>query len=579
MNTMAPVVFPDNPFAVLGVCVAADRAAIARAHEDAVLDGRYDSEAVLDRARQDIMTPRTRLEAELGFFPALGQEDADRLLADLREQGRSDLAQAFTGLDRANYMALHCRPGMGKRGLANARALVDHHDGILAGQVRNRIEQARRQSGFGPVAADDFDRAFADWRQRHARLVLDRFDTDGAMPAHVDKLVAVRDRQDLARGLIPALLREYEGRQAAALEEHAQAVREALARVDATAPPECLDALARALRNWAGLAGPLQQADALRGIDEAHSRALFDTVRDHYLNLHNTHNASARSLAVARLAQEVFSELPEAATMLARDIADLEEQIAWAAQATPRHAPPKARPAPARTPPSPSSPLQASSQPPRSAPHGIALIFILILALILWLIRFGHAVVRYLLAQRGKLAGTVIAAVVGITIIGALHDRPPANHSPSETQASEATPDTVEMPAYQEASGYESPGDPANAPILPVAPALSQDAPLSPHAAPDDGSEIAPAAYTTVPLGLGELRYCLKQKARLEAVQGEIADSTQNDRFNAAVEAYNPRCGRFSYDRTDMATVENEIRNQGSQLHAQGQAILEGSAP
>lgn len=591
MNTMATVVFPDNPFAILGVGVAADRGAIAQAHEDALFDAHDSDEARLERARQDIMTPRTRLEAELGFFPALGTDEVNRLLADLRAQGRSDLAQGFTGLDRANYMALHCRPGMGTRGVANARALANHHDSIVPEQVHALIGQARQRSGFGPVAQDDFDRAFADWRQRHARLVLNRFDENGPMAAHVGKLVATRDRQGLACGLIPALLREYEARQAGPLEEQAQAVRAALARIDADAPAERVEALARALRHWASLAEPLQQADALRGIDEAHSQALFEAIRSHSLDLANNHKAPAQALAISRLAHEAFASLPEAAAKLAEDIAILEKlaRNAPRANAFRRNLPParQSAPQPDRAPANTRSDTDAQAEAtPGWRPGGLARVAVLIFALILWIIRATVAMARLLVDRWGNRARWGIAGVVALLVISAMHNRPPASYSPPETSADVATPDTVEMPRDQAGSGYESPGYPVSAPVLPVAPqadgleaVLSQDAPLSPNATLDDGREIMPAAYATAPLGLSELRYCLKQKARLEAVQSEIADSTQNDRFNAAVEAYNPRCGRFSYDRTDMSTIEAEMRSQGSQLHAQGLAILEGNTP
>ena len=68
---MAPAFdLTQNAFHLLGLSIRASRHEVVEAHEDALADGRAD-EDVLVRAQQTVLTPRTRIEAELTWFPGV----------------------------------------------------------------------------------------------------------------------------------------------------------------------------------------------------------------------------------------------------------------------------------------------------------------------------------------------------------------------------------------------------------------------------------------------------------------------------------------------------------------------------
>jgi hypothetical protein len=107
--------------------------------------------------------------------------------------------------------------------------------------------------------------------------------------------------------------------------------------------------------------------------------------------------------------------------------------------------------------------------------------------------------------------------------------------------------------------------------------AASEAAAAAPYA--DDAgasqAETPPAPYQTYrTVSISELRYCMRQKARLESVQYEQMSNPQIDRFNSAIEDYNSRCGSFLYRDSDMDTVNREMANDQTNIRAEAQDII-----
>ncbi len=73
---------------------------------------------------------------------------------------------------------------------------------------------------------------------------------------------------------------------------------------------------------------------------------------------------------------------------------------------------------------------------------------------------------------------------------------------------------------------------------------------------------------------LDELRYCQRQKARIEAAEPLVASNPQVDRFNAAVDDYNARCGSFQYRPADMDMVLDELARDQSAIQAEARNLI-----
>ena len=87
----------QSPFHLLALSIRASREEVVDAHEEALADGRAD-EAVLVRAQQTVLTPRTRTEAELSWFPGAPPSQAREILSNLEESNLGDADRALERL-------------------------------------------------------------------------------------------------------------------------------------------------------------------------------------------------------------------------------------------------------------------------------------------------------------------------------------------------------------------------------------------------------------------------------------------------------------------------------------------------
>ena len=82
---MAAFDLTRNAFALLDVTPRANRAQLEDAYQDALLEAdNHKAEAVLNRAQQSLISPRDRLESELGYFIDTKPSTAKTILSSLR---------------------------------------------------------------------------------------------------------------------------------------------------------------------------------------------------------------------------------------------------------------------------------------------------------------------------------------------------------------------------------------------------------------------------------------------------------------------------------------------------------------
>lgn len=84
--------------------------------------------------------------------------------------------------------------------------------------------------------------------------------------------------------------------------------------------------------------------------------------------------------------------------------------------------------------------------------------------------------------------------------------------------------------------------------------------------------ETIPPVGTNNVLNSSQIRYCLSEKIRMDAVETSINTYSQQeiDYFNNAVSDYNSRCGAFKYRRGALSSVENSVNANSSALRAEG---------
>ena len=168
-------------------------------------------------------------------------------------------------------------------------------------------------------------------RQLHAKAVIAGFGSDDRGQTDIARLAeSLIDSSPARQSILEAALKEYEAEVSPSLELAAASVRSVLDQIlKDPSEPKLLASFNKELSAWDRIAQPLQVADRARGIDEHHSRQLFESIRDVCLNLANEKQLYKPSLYLCQLACEVFSELPDAARKLSEDVTQLSELADW----------------------------------------------------------------------------------------------------------------------------------------------------------------------------------------------------------------------------------------------------------
>lgn len=121
------------------------------------------------------------------------------------------------------------------------------------------------------------------------------------------------------------------------------------------------------------------------------------------------------------------------------------------------------------------------------------------------------------------------------------------------------------------------PGEPSvpSAPTPAVNRVLATDAPALLPELPKLGEESRPSAGAKQQFSQANVRYCLFQQVRLEAVR-PLTDSADLALFNTLVGDWNLRCGRARYLVSDKSVVDRELVDRRTVLEADGRSLLMG---
>lgn len=93
----------------------------------------------------------------------------------------------------------------------------------------------------------------------------------------------------------------------------------------------------------------------------------------------------------------------------------------------------------------------------------------------------------------------------------------------------------------------------------------------------DTTTETMPTVGQNNVLGASEIRYCLSEKIRMDAIETAINKYSDNEinKFNAAVADYNSRCGSFRYRETTFSSVSRSVELNRSSLFNEGLAKVQ----
>lgn len=322
-----------NPFVLLGLDLSASARRVADAFEDAVADG-HASESELVTARQAILTPISRLKAEVGALADTPSSEWRSILTALKSsQASSRLRQAFAKvapLSRSNLLA-----HLSSRTHPDAPMLTEWiatHSAINLDQIHRQIVQFREMAGVVRPERASLSAALGDLREQQARSLFDGFEypPDAIEPVKgcAERIISTGDAAQI--DVLGNLLKAYSHH----IEQELSFRRQ---RITSTADalrsdPDGMGNLALvvdALKFWDQAAHPLQLLEVYKGRDEPSSQEVFQQLRTLAIDLANDLSRFDLSLSIMKCCQGVFARLPRAAQQLSEDRVTLEERVLY----------------------------------------------------------------------------------------------------------------------------------------------------------------------------------------------------------------------------------------------------------
>jgi len=322
----------DNPFALLRVAASATNQDIVDAYDDLSSAGAVD-DATLVEARQALLSPRTRLAAELAFLSDTSEAEANRLLGQLASGAGRDILIAATGrlspLSRANLLVAVIETfGMTDDLLVQ---LVSAQAEIDVGEVVAALRRVRTKAGAVMPNEESVAQGLDGLFERQAQFALQAAGSNPAglaatITAATVAICATNDTDRLER--LDVVQRAYwrmVSRETAALRADLDAIGKRILNGGGDAD---IDVYIAALRRWDVFGQPLQVLERFRGREDREAQAVASLVRGLCLDLANEHNRSEVALKITKAACEVFAELDRTASTLAKDVDVLTENAA-----------------------------------------------------------------------------------------------------------------------------------------------------------------------------------------------------------------------------------------------------------
>lgn len=317
-----------NPFAVLGVELASDVDAINRIHDELSFEPGHDPAQLTD-ARAALMSPRDRLDAELGWLPGLPAATLAATREALRSGDLGILAGAHdkaSGMARLNLSAAlaEARP----QDAETAALTVADAQAVDEEALLDRLDEARFAAKVREIERPMFDERLAE----HGRTIAERIAS--AFAATVAGRAALAQVLQQLPGSIggfgatfrDALLRAYGAAIEASLEQSQARIQAGIEALRQTPGSQAhATTLVTALSLWSSLRRPVQVHEAARGLDDMASAAIFESVRSLLVALSNEHREFEIALRLGRALIESFKLVPMHRAALERELPTLIE--------------------------------------------------------------------------------------------------------------------------------------------------------------------------------------------------------------------------------------------------------------
>ncbi|WP_210880233.1 hypothetical protein [Roseovarius autotrophicus] len=328
---MQPKIFSldDNPFHMLKASYRSSVTEISHLIEDAELDGIYPEED-LQKARQALVTPRSRLMLELTWLPELSQLQTTKLSELLRKADPTVILSQighFPELAKANIAAHLC--SQGRSSVEVVHSLAQSWDEIDEAHILTFLNEERRSSGFPKIEIDQLREVLRDIRQLHAAAAANWIWTlpvpGTAMNTVVERELESNPDGSFLRHFVEIYDKESEP-QLAAIKEAIIVATDAAEKISHDLPLHTKN-IGNLLEAWDVINQPVQIYAQFRGQEEGRSKQIYEIIRKLCLKLANDHDRYDEALKLSTALLKTFPELESVAESLKDDVTALESLV------------------------------------------------------------------------------------------------------------------------------------------------------------------------------------------------------------------------------------------------------------
>lgn len=323
-----------NPFFLLGLTPLDDRRTLiehAHAHVHVHVHEGPEDFALSEQARAELLNPRTRLQAELGWLPGLEQGQQHQLLAALAEDPLSLMSAVLEvpPLARANLLCAAFErlspQACGPDKLAQLmREFALAIDALVLSEMLESVNQDRKVSGFPAVQdLDAVDAAMSKIRKQYKDVLVYCLDS---LPSEmlVDCMTAVLESATarspaVASRFIDDLVDAYAVEAQGVLEAERDRLVQACPLIllqategDAHKLKLAVEQLLSHARRWCHVARPVQLSLKARGLSHLQSEQLARSLRDFCVDLLKFSGTESMAQRITTDLLENFAAVPRA---------------------------------------------------------------------------------------------------------------------------------------------------------------------------------------------------------------------------------------------------------------------------
>lgn len=315
-----------NAFNVLKAEYDSTRSEIIELSDDAEFDEFFSTEEI-QRAQQELFTPSSRLLQELSWLPELSAKqisDAASLISSNNFEELKDLSEHLPELAKANIFAYLC--GNNRLSDLELHTLAVLWDEVNVTSISAVINYHRQNSGFPEITQDQLTAPLKEIEKLHATTVTaniwDRDEPGSFMESFVEAELA----RNQSSTFLELLVRSYDSLSENTLVNISDEIDNFIeqVKIKTTDLDETVSNIRRLLKNWDEINQPVQVYEQSQGHEEARSKQIYEKIRILCLDLANVQNKFFHARLLSEALLDTFPELESISEILKKDVAQLE---------------------------------------------------------------------------------------------------------------------------------------------------------------------------------------------------------------------------------------------------------------